>query len=253
MAHRFLCTACGKCCYGQVPLTVSDAFFHAERFPLAMVWTPLRQGSKDYAMVAHLGATIQLANRKELAILIVPTAYIPPSFPCPALQEDNLCSIQANKPSRCRSMPFYPYREEQYQAELLTPRPGWACDTSEAAPLVFQDKKIVFREDFDQERQDLEAQQPLIRRYADYMLKYTPQLVDSLSKVAAKPKAGQVVTSLSSFLPATRNADAKHLAAQQLPVLNDYADKTAGQRELADFHRNYTSWAKEMAYLAKRC
>ncbi len=252
MVHRFNCTACGKCCYGQVPLTVNDAFSHANRFPLAMVWTPLRQGSKDFDMVAHLGTTIPLNNRKVLAVLIVPTAYIPPNFPCPALTEDNLCSIQTNKPSRCRTMPFYPYRDEQYQAELLVPRPGWTCDTSEAAPIVFQDKKIVFRGDFDLERRDLENQRAMIRRYADYMLKYTPQLVENLVRVATKPKAGQVVTSLSSFLTAIRHLDAKQIAQQQLPVLNNYAEKTAEQHELVDFHQSYSNWAKEMKYLAQR-
>lgn len=50
MEHHFRCTACGKCCYGQLPLTLADAFAHAERFPLALIWTPLREGSKDYAM-----------------------------------------------------------------------------------------------------------------------------------------------------------------------------------------------------------
>ncbi|WP_216614780.1 hypothetical protein [Methylomonas sp. ZR1] len=143
------------------------------------------------AICHQRGATIKLADRKESAALIVPTAYIPPSFPCRALAPDNPCSIHPDKPSRCLTMPFYPYRDEQFQAELLKPQPGWACDTSESAPLVFADKKIVFREDFDAERKDLEEQIPLIRRYADYMLKYTPQLVGNLAKVSLKPKGGK--------------------------------------------------------------
>ncbi|WP_020484074.1 YkgJ family cysteine cluster protein [Methylomonas sp. MK1] len=251
MTQRFHCTACGKCCYGQLPLTVNDAFKYADRFPLAMVWTPVRQGCKDFAMVSQLGATIKLANRKELVVLIVPTAYIPPSYPCPALAPDNLCGIHADKPARCRTMPFYPYRDEQFQAELLKPQPGWTCDTSESAPLVFADKKIVFREDFDAERQELEEQIPQIRRYADYMLKYTPQLVDSLAKVSLKPKGGQVVTSLSSFLTAIRHPNAQQIAQWQLPVLNSYAEKTASEPGLAEFHRHYISGAKEMQYLAR--
>ncbi|NHQ87721.1 YkgJ family cysteine cluster protein [Iodobacter sp. HSC-16F04] len=251
MAKNFLCTACGKCCYGQLPLTIADAFLHADRFPLAMIWTPLREGSKDYPMVSRLGTTIKLANRKELAVLIVPSSYIPSSFACPALGQDNLCSIHANKPSRCRTMPFYPYREEQYQAELLTPRPGWECDTSEAAPVVFYEKKIIMREDFDQERQVLLQQAPLIRVYADYILKYMPLIVDSLVQASAKAKAGQVVTSLSSFLTATRNTEAKQIARQQLPILNYFVIKTAGQKDLAEYHKNYVAWAKEMTYLSK--
>lgn len=252
MANHFQCTACGKCCYGQLPLTCKDAFANAERFPLCLVWTPLRYGSKDYPLVATLGTTIKLADRKELAVLIVPTAYLPSSFPCPALGDDNLCRIHINKPSRCKTMPFYPYREERYQAELLTPRPGWACDTSTAAPLVFQDKKIVFRDDFDHERRDLLAQVPLLRRYAEYMLKYSPSLVSSLIQAASKVKAGHVVTSLSSFLTATKNAEASHIAQLQLPILNTYVEQTAGDPRLSDFYKNYVNWSKEMAYLSQR-
>ena len=252
MVNHFHCTACGKCCYGQLPLTCKDAFANAAIFPLCLVWTPLRYGSKDYALVAALGTTIKLADRKEFAVLIVPTAYLPSSFPCPALGDDNLCTIHLSKPSRCKTMPFYPYREERYQSELLTPRKGWACDTSTAAPLVFQDKKIVFRDDFDQERKELLAQVPLLRGYAEYMLKYSPSLVNSLVQAASKTKAGHVVTSLSSFLTATKHPEAKQIAQLQLPVLNNYAEKTAGDLQLADFHKNYLNWSKEMAYWAQR-
>lgn len=251
MEHRFQCTACGKCCYGQVPLTVEDAFAHAERFPLGMVWTPLRPGSKDYAMVSRLGTTVRVTDRVELAVMIVPTAYLPPSFPCPALGPDKLCSIHLHKPLRCRAMPFYPYREEQFQAELLTPRSGWACDISVAAPVVFRDKQIVDRDDFDRERRALEAQHPQIQRYADYMLKYYPQFVDSLAKASSKAKAGQIVSSLSSFLTAIRHPEARTIAQRQLPVLQHYVAETTGKKELTDFHRYYADWAKEMVFLSR--
>jgi uncharacterized protein YchJ len=47
------------------------------------------------------------------------------------------------KPSRCKTMPFYPYREEKNQAEFLKPREGWECDVSEAAPIVYAGREIV--------------------------------------------------------------------------------------------------------------
>ena len=203
-------------------------------------------------MVAKLGAVFQLPNRKQLAALIVPTAYLPPNFPCPALDSDNLCTIHANKPLRCRTMPFYPYREEQYQAELLTLQTGWECDMSDSAPIVFADKGITVRDDFDQERQVLEDQQPQIQRYADYMLKYTPNLVNNLVKASLKAKAGQVVTSLSSFLTATRNPSAKEIAQQQLPILETYCIRTADQKELVEFHQYYQLSTKEMSFFANR-
>ena len=46
MERHFDCTACGKCCYGQLPPTPPDALANAERFPLAILWTIIRQGVK---------------------------------------------------------------------------------------------------------------------------------------------------------------------------------------------------------------
>ena len=203
-------------------------------------------------MAATLGTTIKLTHRQTLAVLIMPAAYLPKTFPCPALRTDNLCGIHLNKPSRCKTMPFYPYRDERHQAELLIPRPGWACDTSETAPVVFQDHRIVGRDDFDHERQDLLEQVPTMRRYADYMLKYTPALVSALAQVSSQVKTSYRVTSLSSFLTATRNEEAGHIARQQLPVLNDYIAKTAGDTRLTEFHQNYRDWFQELTYLSQR-
>jgi Fe-S-cluster containining protein len=235
-----------------LPLTWKDAFANVALFPLCFIWTAVRQNSTDYARVAQLGFTLHLAQRKELAVLIAPTAYLPKSLPCPALRDDHLCSIHINKPARCKTMPFYPYRDERHQAELLTPRPGWACDTSPTtAPMVFKDRQIVCRDDFDRELQDLLEQVPLLRRYADYMLKYSPWLVAALTQSASQVKASQVITSLSSFLTATRNIDAAHIAQLQLPILNSYADKTAKEAHLGEFHKNYRNWAKEMGFLAQ--
>lgn len=251
ITRHFRCTACGKCCYGSLPLTWKDALANASLFPLGFLWTAVRQGSKDYAMTATLGVAIHPAKRQELAVLIAPTAYLPKTLPCPALRDDNLCDIHLNKPSRCKTMPFYPYRDERYQAELLIPRPGWTCDTSTAAPAVFQDHKIVFRDDFDHERRDLLEQAPMMRRYADYMLKYSPWLVGALTQAASQVKAGQVVTSLSSFLTATRNPDARSIARLQLPILKDYAARTAGNTQMTEFHQNYRNWVQEMTYLSQ--
>ncbi|MDO8890929.1 MAG: YkgJ family cysteine cluster protein [Sulfurimicrobium sp.] len=249
MDRHFNCTACGKCCFGWLPLTLNDALSHAGRFPLALVWTPVPHGTRAFALSARLGATIRLRNRRQIAVLVTPTAYLPPSFPCPELSAEGLCGIHADKPLRCRTMPFYPYREEQDQADLLLPRKGWACDTSAAAPVVYHNRIILERSDFDRERLELHDQAPTMRTYADYVLKYMPWIVDSLEAIALKP-GGNVITSLSSFLTAIRQIDAADVAARQLPVLKAYAARTANAPELAEYQRNYSGWAKEMEYLA---
>ncbi len=252
MEPRFSCTACGKCCHGWLPLTLKDAVAHAARFPLAMVWTPVRSNAKSYDLAGRLGTVLRLRTRKTIAVLIVPTAYLPPSFPCPELRDGTLCGIHADKPSRCRTMPFYPYREARDQADLLIPRKGWACDVSAAAPVVYRHHTIVDPTDFNRERADLVEQAPVMRAYAEYVIKYMPWILDDLATLAAKPTGGNLVTSLSSFLTATRRADAGALAAAQAPLFHALADRTRDDPVLAEYHRNYSGWAKEMDSLVRR-
>ena len=149
MERRFSCPTCGKCCYGQLPLSLDDALAHADRFPLVVMWTPVRQGGRSFDITAELGITIKLRKRRLAAVQITPCAYLPPSFACPELTEDGLCAIHAEKPQRCRTMPFSAYRDEKDQGDLLLPRPAWLCDVSPNAPVVYRDKGILAREAFD--------------------------------------------------------------------------------------------------------
>lgn len=252
MDPRFACTACGKCCHGWLPLTVKDAVAHSGRFPLAMVWTPVRPNARSYGLSTRIGATIALPKRKTIAVQIVPTVYLPPSFPCPELRADGLCAIHDSKPSRCRTMPFYPYREEAEQADLLVPRAGWECDISAAAPVVYSNHAIVDRADFDAERTDLVEQASVIQRYAEYARRYMPWVMAELEKMAARPAGGQIVAGLSSFLTAARRPDTAAIAAAQAPLFRAMADRTRDDPSLSEYHRNYNGWAREMEALARR-
>lgn len=252
MERHFACTACGKCCYGWVPLTLKDALAHSGRFPLAVVWTPVRQASKAFAITAKIGLTIKTRDKKTLAVRIAPTAYIPPSMPCPALTPDNLCGIHDEKPSRCRTMPFFPYREESDQADLLVPRAGWACDTSTAAAVVYRDKALVERSDFDRERGDLAEQTATLRAYGEWLMSNVPAMVDNLSRAALKPGGGHVAVSFASLLRRLGSIDKGAIAQAQLDVLAEYIAKVADQPTLGEYHCNYGNWAWEMERLAGR-
>lgn len=124
MERRFRCTACGKCCYGWIPLTLGDAVRHAGRFPLAMVWSAVPQTARSFALTSSLGMALKLPKGPRIGVLISATAYIPPGYPCPELAADGRCAIHEDKPLRCRTMPFYPYKDEQDQADALVPRKG---------------------------------------------------------------------------------------------------------------------------------
>lgn len=250
MERRFSCTACGKCCFGW--LTLKGALAHAGRFPLAVIWTPVRQGTKSFSTSASLGLTLRLRKRRKLAVRIAPTAYIPPSFPCPSLLPDGLCSIHSDKPSRCRTMPFFPYREEGDQADMLIPRTGWLCDTSDEAPVVYRDKKIVERQDFDGERDELFRQAPALRSYGEWLLDSSPPLKDELIRVAKKRTGGHVVVNFSTLLPHLPKVDVVDFAHKQFPVLAEFAEKTSADPALAEYHKLYAECAAEMKSVLDR-
>jgi len=249
MERRFRCTECGKCCFGLLPLTLDDALKHTGRFPLVVVWTPVRQGTRPFGQAARLGTTVSLGKRKKFAVRVAPTAYIPPSLPCPALYADGLCSIHAEKPSRCRTMPFFPYREESDQAQMLTPRSGWECDTSALAPVVYRDKEIVHHGDFDFELGALVDQAAILGPYADWLLESVPTLREELVKVSKKKSGGHVVVNFSTLLPRLPALDVADFARRKFPVMTAFAAKTAGVPELAEYHRRYRECADELAHL----
>jgi len=243
--QRFKCTSCGKCCYGLLPLTLEDAFANACRFPLALAWMPVRQGSRSYEMYSKLGAVLQIPGKK-VATLIAPMAYIPASLSCPALSPENLCSIHENKPLRCSAMPFYPYREEKDQIDLLVPRKGWLCDTSDLAPVVYSNRKILDSTSFDLERQALLKDAPVLRAYAEKMIKHNPLIMRMLIDTVMRQAAGQFVMSFYSFLRLNKAYDTTSFARMQVPVLKAFAEKTANASPLAVYHEYYIAATKEL-------
>lgn len=248
--RHFACTACGKCCHGLLPLTLVDAATHADRFPLGVMWTPVRQNQRSFELTARLGAKIRLRDRRTVAVRITAVAYVPPSLPCPALAEDGRCSIHEAKPARCRTMPFFPYVEEAEQAAQLVPRKGWDCDVSQAAPIVFRDRNVVERGDFDAERSQLLMQAPVLRAYAEAQLAAVPGLIDKLGMVASRPLGGDVLLGMATLLPHWPDMGATAFAQRQVPVLESFAELTKDDAALSEFHHRYRQWSREMARLA---
>lgn len=250
MERRFTCTACGKCCHGLLPLSIGEALAHAATFPLIMVWTTVRQGGRSFEATAGMGLTIKLKKRRKAAVRIAPTAYIPPAFPCPQLADDGLCSIHSGKPQRCRTMPFAASRAEADQRDLLIPRPGWQCDTSGDAPVVYRDREVVERREFDNERELLVGDAAILKPYGEWLLDSVPALAMELRKIAMKPAGGHVLVNFQSLVQRLPKVDIHDLADKQFPVMRDWAEKTAGDAALADFHKRYTDAAGEWEKVA---
>lgn len=238
-SRHFACTACGLCCYGLVPLTIDEAVQHAARFPLAITITPIKPGTRGHNIVEHIGATVTLPSKKRSWLLITPVAFIPPTVQCPELSADNLCGIHDQKPVRCRAMPFYAYKDEDHQTEVLTPRANWECDTTENAPLVYRDRKIVERDAFDCERQALLDQAEAIRRYSELLLKHSPAILAQIEHAARLPSPGRVVVSFVSIIRYDKRHDLVGFARQQLPVLEKWQTLTNNAPKATEFNNFY--------------
>lgn len=244
--RRFACTACGRCCTGLVPLTVREAVDMADRFPLAMMITPVKPGTRGQSVLEKIGASVVLPPKKRMQLLVTPVSFVPPSMPCPQLTPDNLCGIHATKPIRCRAMPFYAYKDEEFQADLLQPRGGWLCDISDAAPVVYRNQRIVDREDFETERNLLVDQGQAIRRYVELLLKHSPVMTARVAKVAGTTPMGRVVASFVSYLRYDRNLDLGAFARAQQPVLRDWLERTGGNAKVAEFSNYYKEASVEL-------
>ncbi|MGR6431622.1 YkgJ family cysteine cluster protein [Rhizobium sp. PAMB 3174] len=244
--QRFRCTACGLCCHGLLPLTVAEALSGAGRFPLAISITPVKTTAPGYQKVGEIAATIDITRKKTMPILVTPVSFVPPHLPCPELDPEGLCSIHTTKPLRCRTMPFYPYRDEAHQADMLKPRAGWLCETGEDAPVVYRDRQIVDRTDFDAERDALVDQTPALRRYADLLLKHAPAHHARVLKAAQSPAPGRVIVSFVSYLRYDNRLDLLDFSALQLPVLEAWAEKTAADPKAAEHHRYYREAMAEL-------
>ena len=245
MERHFECTACGKCCQGWLPLSIADALRHADRFPLFLLWTPVRPGGKSYDLTARLGFTLKLKKRKQAAVRLTAVSYVPSHTPCPALGADGLCTVHETKPQRCRTMPLSGSRAESDQTDLLIPAPGWECDISDAAAVLYRDKKIVERTDFEAERAQLLQDAEILRPFAELMLDSVPSLRMDLEKMAARPQGGHVIVNFSTLLPRLADVDIYAFAARQLPVMEAFAALTQGNPDLKDEHQRYVACADE--------
>lgn len=240
MDRHFHCTLCGRCCTGMLPLTIDEAVAQADKLPLALVWLLVPKGARTFETLRDLGLEVSLGRRRTVAVLVSPMAYLPPAARCPHLTDDALCAIQADKPLRCRAMPFDPRRREDDQDSPLTPRPEWICDVSSAAPLVYRDGQILDRAAFDAERQALQAQAPLLRAYAESRLRLSPTVMQDLKRIDPRRGiTGSLALSFTTLLPRLPDVDPKAFATAQAPVLEAHLARTRPKGAEEPFHRYY--------------
>ncbi|SOY64561.1 YkgJ family cysteine cluster protein [Cupriavidus taiwanensis] len=120
----FHCSACGKCCNSPPQLTLAELFRHQDRFVGAIGMRIVRTAGNAHAsdaaaLAARLGHALPGG---EYLMLAVQGLDYPSLNRCPALGDDNACTIHANRPSTCAMVPLDAWTPDALQPALLEQR-----------------------------------------------------------------------------------------------------------------------------------
>lgn len=168
--RHFACTQCGRCCNRSPEVELSEAAPFADDFvfqlmfrvyrlpdrirtaegPARVAWERQSYYQQKMLLTAFAACEISdkpvgnaLPDRRFLTISAL--ALQSRVQRCSALDNER-CSIYERRPLACRSVPFHYSRGDasaDCDLSAFIALPGHACDSSESAPVVLQDGKIV--------------------------------------------------------------------------------------------------------------
>lgn len=171
--QRFACTQCGKCCNRSPEVELSEAAALSDTFVFRLMfrlyWLPGQLS--DYRRMVEPTANSSsvffekkrllnvFAARKYSAMALLegkPVAYTKylvisalaldtVEGACGALR-DKTCGIYGRRPLSCRSVPLHYSRAEALAERDLAAfvgTSGYRCDTSDSAPIILKDGRIV--------------------------------------------------------------------------------------------------------------
>jgi Fe-S-cluster containining protein len=116
----FHCSACGKCCNSSPLLTLAELFRHQDRFIGCLSLRRVRISHPEArALAAALGHALPGGDFLMLAIQGVD---YPSQARCPALGDDQLCTIHADRPSTCAVVPLDAWTPDSLQDAVLASR-----------------------------------------------------------------------------------------------------------------------------------
>lgn len=223
---HFACTSCGKCCNRSPEVQLSEAagladiFVFRLMFRLYVLPSAFSGGNGTSGSMASFYESRRLLNafaaRKSTVragkgassaeqvkyLLISALSLDTGSGSCAALDGEH-CGIYQRRPLACRSVPFHYSRPEASAASDLAAfaaRPGYRCDTSANAPLIFDRGRIVddaarrARDDaLDLSARDRDWQNAIMRRLKSDA---EPHGLPSLAEIEANAPFGVTTVSM---------------------------------------------------------
>lgn len=159
---RFSCKGCGKCCDSPPQLSIREMYEHLDDFVLfaSIVSQPvdIPPDRRISDVRLEIGRMISRKSVELGSITFVPVDAYGSEGPemlanvsgvvqkehierCPALSDDNRCSIYETRPNTCRYVPgqhLLPVGHQDVMFRIFKERHKNDCDWSETAPLVVE-------------------------------------------------------------------------------------------------------------------
>jgi Fe-S-cluster containining protein len=228
MSFSFACTQCGKCCKSGGPaLSIDEIFKYQDVFVSGLYWaaqhvsddetTTFDDGSRVSSAdlsnhLASLCGTFLKRGRGKTYPLVYPavTGYdLAPGNPCSALNDDNTCRLHADKPERCRSVPFDPVLPEALQWFVLRDF-KFDCmkeiKENTGENLIFSGGKITdaaYKDDYGKRLSTMERDTPTMAVVAHLIKKQPGALAPSFDEfLGVTDRGGFVETSMLPLLAA---------------------------------------------------
>ncbi|MDQ6828799.1 MAG: YkgJ family cysteine cluster protein [Gemmatimonadota bacterium] len=161
---------------------------------------------------------------------------------CPALGEDGLCGVYERRPAMCRTVPLGWTVPDALAAAYLgafTKRPGYKCDTSPNAPVMFRDGELVSLE-YRAERDRAAALSGAeAHRLAVLLVRGGSEgwpLIPTLPEILEQTSTRLLLPLSVSFMPMVAAGIATETsivraAGQQLELMRSEREKNAGARD----------------------
>lgn len=230
MAFAFECTACGKCCSTGPALSIDEIFKYQNEFIMSGIFSGrgvdrLRPESRiaypGGGIIEGHSLTEYLATLKDICakwsnphsdyyVVISATGvgfHGMKSGRCEQLDADNRCKLHADKPIRCRSVPFGSTFPESLQEFPLRHFKSYGCmhegATTESAIIIYRDREIVdpeYKRDFVEQQDALRSDRKVynsILALAQERIPFAPELKILVEAIAS---GGQLETAMTPLL-----------------------------------------------------
>ena len=168
--RRFACTQCGKCCNRSPEVELSEAAALADVFVFRLMFRLHRwpNSLSDYDASSSNSRDVFYQTKRLLGghaarksgtkvmrggravdydqYLFISALSLDTELGACSALSDGRCGIYDRRPFTCRTVPFQYWRVDAAlsdQLDAFARTPGYACDTSDSAPLVLDGSRII--------------------------------------------------------------------------------------------------------------